>query len=43
MTTVMMTIYILMWPVMAAVVLVLLTAGVVKDIVRAKRDGVPFV
>ncbi|GAA4805558.1 putative transporter small subunit [Tomitella cavernea] len=43
MTTVMMTIYILMWPAMAAVVLVLLTVGVVKDIVRAKREGVPFV
>lgn len=43
MTTFFMTLYILMWPVMAGVVLVILTIGVVKDIMQAKRDGVPFV
>ncbi|MDG3014017.1 putative transporter small subunit [Speluncibacter jeojiensis] len=43
MTTVLMTLYILMWPVMAGIVLVILTVGVVKDIVRARRNGESFV
>ncbi len=43
MTTALMTVYILMWPAIAAVVLVILTVGVIKDIVRARRNGEPFV
>lgn len=31
------TVYVLIWPVIAAVVLVVLTAGVVKDLRRARR------
>lgn len=37
MTTVLMTIYILMWPVLAAIVLILLTIGVINDYREARR------
>ncbi len=33
------TVYVLMWPVLAALVLALLSAGVWRDIRRAKRNG----
>lgn len=39
MTTVMMTIYILMWPVLAAIVLIWLTYGVIIDFRDARRDN----
>lgn len=43
MTTILMTTYILMWPVMAGIVLIILTVGVIRDIVRARRNGEPIV
>ncbi len=39
MTTVLMTIYILMWPAIAALVLVYLTLGVIGDYRDAHREG----
>lgn len=39
MNTTILTIYVLMWPVMSALVLVALIAGVLRDIRKAKRDG----
>lgn len=39
MTTVLMTIYILMWPVLAAIVLILLTIGVINDYREARRKN----
>lgn len=38
-TTVLMTIYILMWPVLAALVLIALTVGVIKDHTDARREN----
>lgn len=43
MTTFFMTLYILMWPALAAVVLVILTIGVIKDVVYARKNGEPLV
>ena len=39
MTTALMTIYILIWPVIAAVVLIYLTVGVINDYRDAHREG----
>ncbi|MFT0850397.1 putative transporter small subunit [Achromobacter sp. F4_2707] len=39
MNTTILTIYVLMWPVMSALVLLALVRGVWKDIRRAKRKG----
>ncbi len=39
MTIFFMTLYILMWPVMALVVLAILSMGVYKDFKRAKAEG----
>lgn len=39
MTTALMTIYILMWPIIAAVVLIQLTVGVINDYRDAHREG----
>lgn len=39
MNTTILTIYVLMWPVMSALVLVALIGGVLRDIRKAKRDG----
>lgn len=38
-TTVLMTIYILMWPVLAALVLIALTVGVINDYRDARREN----
>lgn len=37
--TIAMTIYILMWPVLAALVLIALTIGVINDYRAAHREG----
>lgn len=39
MTTVLMTLYILMWPVLAAIVLIQLTFGVINDYREAHREN----
>jgi 1,4-dihydroxy-2-naphthoate octaprenyltransferase len=39
MTTTLMTIYILMWPVLAAIVLIQLTVGVINDYRDARREN----
>jgi len=39
MTTMLLTIYVLMWPVFAAAVLALLSWGVLRDMRSAKRNG----
>lgn len=39
MTTALMTVYILVWPVLAAIVLIILTIGVINDYRDAHREG----
>ncbi|WP_231692773.1 putative transporter small subunit [Thiopseudomonas alkaliphila] len=39
MSTVGLTIYVLMWPVLATGVLIVLCAGLIKDIRKAKKKG----
>lgn len=39
MTTVLMTIYILMWPVLTAIVLIGLTLGVINDYRKARKSN----
>lgn len=39
MTTVAMTVYILMWPILAGIVLIALTIGVIKDYRDARREN----
>lgn len=43
MSPILLTIYVLIWPVIVAGVLAVLVRGFVKEVAEARRDGVPLV